>query len=432
AAFFAFLSGLDGAALLSGEVDVAGRADPASLLRPLAEAVRLDPGFGIALRVWHVATTSACARGRLSKGDLARLADECLHALPRDGEACVVIAEQLSAEGDDERATAWLRHAVRLDPPPARGLESLGIVLANRGETAAARELWRAGLEQDGHPDFFAHLARLEFACGEDDEAWAKIVVGLRRLRERATRRDEWGDDGRGAGVLLAYLLEHLVDRKPPAAVGEAVRSLADVLPWAEDRIDLGACLAALGAAREARAELTAGLAGELPADVRDRGVRVLLRLKVRNFEARFARAVDAVLRRRNLRKALAELDRIRAIEPRFWLATFYAGVAHRRLGAEETALDLMAEVLRQRPGQPDALTEMAELFDRRGNPKRALECIEDALVQRPADAALLGRRALYQHHLGRSGPARESLRAALTSGRSSPELEEIRRQILS
>jgi tetratricopeptide (TPR) repeat protein len=431
-AFFAFLAGLEGAALLSGELDRADPSRPEELLRPLADAVRLDPTFGLALRTWHATVALALAHQRLDPQACAHLADQCLGALPRDGEACVAIAEQMALLGDDARATRWLQHAVELDPPPPRGLESLGIVLANRGEVDAARNLWVAGLEQDGHPDFFAHLARLAFACGDASDGWEKIVCGLRRVRERATRQQEWGDDQRGCGVLLSYLREHCAERRPPPSVGHALADLCGVLLCGDDRVELALCLIELGAATAGEAELAAGLAGELTPDIRDRAVRALLRLRVRNFEVRFARAVDSVTRARAARRALLELERFRRLEPAFWLATFYAGIAHRRLGDEEASLDLLAEVLRQRPGQPDALTEMAALFDRRGNPKRALECIEDALVARPGDVALLGRRALYQHRLGRTGPARESLHAAMFGGRATPELEEIRRQILS
>ena len=192
AAFFAFLRGLDGAALLSGDLDVASFDRPEALLRPLADAVRLDPSFGLALRTWHATVALATANGRLDKEAWARLADACLGARPQDGEACVAIAEQLSVLGDQERATRWLQHAVDLSPPPPRGLESLGIVFANRGEIRAARDLWLAGLEQDGHPDFFAHLARLAFACGDPADAWEKVASGLRRIRERSTRLEEW------------------------------------------------------------------------------------------------------------------------------------------------------------------------------------------------------------------------------------------------
>lgn len=431
-AFFAFLAGLDGVALLSGELAVATDVSAESLLRPLADAVRLDPSFGLALRTWHLTTATACENGRIDRAALASLVDACLRAQPRDGEACVAIAEHLTALGDQERAVRWLQHAVHLEPPPPRGLESLGIVFANRGEILAARDLWETGLEQDGHPDFFAHLARLAFACGDTAQAWEKVTYGLRRIHERSTRHEEWDDDGRGCGVLLSYLLEHFTEGRPPSSVAAAVRTLCGVLRGAEDRIALGLCLLELGSPSHARAEVEAGLAGELPIEVRDRGVRALLRLRVKNFEARFAKAVDTVVRRRDPRRALCDLERLRAIEPEFWLASFYAGIAHRRLGHEEAALDVMAEVLRQRPGQPDALTEMAALFDRRGNPKRALECIEDALAGRPADTALLGRRALYQHRLGRNGQAMASLHAALGGGVPSEELEQIRRQILS
>ncbi|MEZ5964638.1 MAG: hypothetical protein R3F56_12385 [Planctomycetota bacterium] len=431
-AFFAFLGGLDGVALLSGELAIAPSVSAIDLLRPLARAVQLDPTFGLALRTWHLTIAMASDNGRLEREELGRLVDECLGARPGDGEACVSIAEHLSALGDHARAVSWLQHAVSLEPPPPRGLESLGIVLANRGETLAARDLWLAGLEQDGHPDFFAHLARLSFACGEIGEAWERVAFGLRRVHERSTRHEEWDDDGRGSGVMLAYLLDHLTERKAPLSVVRAVRSLAGVLRNGEDRIVLGLCLHEVGAPILARAELEAGLAGELSSEVRDRGVRALLRLRVRNFEARFAKAVDHAVRRQDPRRGLTDLERWRQLEPEFWLASFYVGIALRRLGDEEAALDTMAEVLRLRPGQPDVLTEMAALFDRRGNPKRALECIEDALSSRPGDTALLGRRALYQHRLGRRGQAVESLDAALGGGVPSEELEEIRRQILS
>jgi tetratricopeptide (TPR) repeat protein len=429
AAFFAFLAGLDGAALASGQLAIdSGR--PQDLLEPLAEALRLDPSFGLALRTWHAATAAACSAGRLDRHAWGEQADACLGARPRDGEACVFIADRLAALGDQERALRWLEHAVHLSPPPPRGLESLGIAFANRGDIGAARELWLAGLEQDGHPDFFAHLARLSFACGDEADAWDKIVCGLRRMHERVSRLEEWGDDGRGCGVLLAYLLDHFRERRPPQAVERALRDLCDTLRNAEDRVELGICLLELGVRDAARSELRAGLSGELPADMRDRGVRALLRLRVRDFEARFAAAVEAVAQRRDVPRALVELQRLRQLEPGFWLATYWAGLAQRGLGQEEAALDLMAEVLRQRAGQPDALTEMADLFDRRGNPKRALECIDAALDARPGNSVLLGRRALYQHRLGRTGPARESLEAALVGGPPTAELEEIRRQI--
>ncbi len=430
-AFFAYLSGLDGAAVLSGDLDVQTGVEPKALLQPLVEAVRLDPAFGLALRTLHSAALVAVEAGELDAACGIAVVDQCLAALPRDGEGCVAIAEHLATNGDHPRAVLWLQHAVRLEPPPPRGLESLGIVMANRGDTGAARRLWLKGLEQDGHPDFFAHLARLSFAHGDDQDAWEKVMHGLRRIRDRASRPTEWDDDGRGSGVLLSYLTEHLGERRPTRVVLATLRELCGLLSDCEDRVALGLCLLELGKRAEAEAELRAGLAGELEPSTRDRALRGILRLRVRGFERRFSKAVDAVMRRRVPRAALAELQRIQASEPGYWPATYYAGVAQRRLGREETALDLMADVLRCRPGQPDALVEMAYLFDRRGNPKRALECIDDALAARPADPHLLGRRALYQHRLGRAVQARESLHAALQRGEADPELEEIRRLIL-
>ena len=171
-AFLLFLQGLDNAMLLSGDLEIEGPKDRAELMQPFAEALGLDPQFGLALRVAHSTMAMALADSRLQKADLQRFLDRCFLVSPSDGEGCVAVAEQLSELGDEKRAIAWLQLATHLDPPPARGLENLGILFANRGDTKAARELWQKGIDLDGHPDFFAHMARLGFAEDRDEDAW--------------------------------------------------------------------------------------------------------------------------------------------------------------------------------------------------------------------------------------------------------------------
>ena len=56
----------------------------------------------------------------------------------------------------------------------------------------------------------------------------------------------------------------------------------------------------------------------------------------------------------------------------------------------------------------------MAELFDARGNPKRALECIEEAIESRPNDPYLYVSMAEYLEALGRSDEARSALETAV------------------
>jgi tetratricopeptide (TPR) repeat protein len=422
-AFFKFLEGLDGAAMLS-EASAEREADRALLIAPFAEALRLDPAFGLALRAAQISVAQALEGEHLDQGSCLQVFDSCFDASPSDGEGCVAIAAQLAVMGDDDRAVAWLEHAVKLPVPPARGLENLGIFCANRGDTVRARNLWLEGLAQDGHPDFFAHLARLAFGDGDEHEAWDKVLRGLRRIYERCVRASEWDDDDRSAGVLLRYLVDHLAENRPPEEAVEALTDLCGLLDEGCDRIDLGLCLLRAGAAAPARSELLAGLAGEPESGYRDQAIRALLALEIDDFERRFGRAVDLAIGHRDPKPALAEFERFLDLQPRFWPALFFKAVALRRLGSKETALDLLADVLQLSPQQSDALALMAELFAERGNPKRALELIDEAIRVRDADAELHLLRARFLRALDRADDAREALAQA---SRLDPQAQDAR-----
>ena len=429
AAFRHFLQGLDNAMLLSGDLEIAVPDDREALIRPFAEALDLDPSFGLALRVANATMATALDVARLDREVVRRFLDRCYTARPFDGDACVAVAEQLSVMGDDQRAFRWLEYATRLDPPPPRGLESLGILMARRGDSGAARGLWEKGLDVDGHPDFFSHLAQLCFAEHRDSEAWELELRGLRRLRERTVRAGEWIDGERGAGVLLECLHAHLTTRKPPREVVEALQSLRSLLVG-EDRVFLGLCLAACSLRREARVELHGGARTLVDLDVRDRAVRALLQLDVAEFESRFARASDRAQRGRNVRAALVEFQLWLHLQPEFWPALFFSAIAKRRLGEAGEALDLLAAALEISPDQPDILLEMSALFDRRRNPKRALELIDQAITHRPREARFHVAKARYLRHLGRTEDARSCVERALTAGLDSPELRRIARRL--
>jgi tetratricopeptide (TPR) repeat protein len=424
-AFFKFLQGLDGAVLLNSDLPVERSDDAQELMRPFAEALRLDPGFGLALRTVQQVMAAALYSRCIGKAECMAVLDRCLHAAPGDADGCVAVAEHLAGIGDDARARAWLVHATHLDPPPPRGLEDLGIMLANSGDTGAARELWMQGVAIDGHPDFFAHLARLAFAEDQVDEAWDKALRGLRRIYERAVRAAEW-QEGAGAGALLRCLVEHLPRRPAPADVVEAITDLVGLLGEAHDRLELSRCLIVIDRRDAARSECEASLGSGLPDDLRDQALEVLLVLDVPDFHKRFRDAIERVVAGRDLQGAIRELDAVRDAQPSFWPAWFFIGLARRRLGEVDAALDLMAEVLRLRPEQADALVEMAQLFDGRGNAKRALECIEQAIAVRGEDATLLAQRALFLYHLDRCDEALGTIERALAEERD-PDYEQLR-----
>lgn len=429
AAFACFLRGLDGEKLLSGELDIAVPDDREALVRPFAEALAIDPGFGLALRFANATVALGLQGERLDVDHVRRLLDQCFEARPVDGDACVAIAEQLTDIGDDDRALQWLRLAADLDQPPPRSLEHLGILMARRGERTAARSLWQRGAEVDGHPDFYSHLAQLNFAEGRDGDAWALTVDGLRRLRERASRPGEWDDGSRQNSVLLECLEIQLGRREAPPSVREGLRGLCRLLGF-ENRILLGLCLLAVGERAAARAEIEAGLEAAADLELRDRGVRAMLQLDVVDFERRFARAVTQATRGRRPASAIAELELWLHLQPEFWPALYYAARAKLRLRRDDEALDQLALALEYSPGQVEVLLTMAMAFDRRQNPKRALELVDQALSSRPQDRQALVARVRYLERLARFADAREALAECRRHGIDGAELRRLDRRL--
>ncbi|MHC4815441.1 MAG: tetratricopeptide repeat protein [Planctomycetota bacterium] len=413
-AFYKFLEGLDGSVLLSGDLQVPAMADPETLMRPYVDALVLDPGFGLALRIAHVSLVAAVDRAQMTTASFRRIIDGCLNARPLDGDACVQVAAYLHQLGDEERARVWLEHAVGLPSPPPRALEVLGILLSKHGKHDEARALWLRGAELDGHPDFCAHLARFAFDDGDVDEAWEQTNCGLRRILERRSRPDEWPEDGHGVELLLQCVAEKVQTYAPPEQVVEALHDLRGLLPQPEERIELGLCLMEIGLLGDARTEIQAALSLDLELPVRDKAVRAMLTLDVPDFELRFMRAAKAIKKGQSPGRGMRVMREFLIRQPEFWLALFHVAIGLRRQGHDDEALDALAEVLQMHPGQVETLVEMAELFAARGNPKRALECVDEALLTRSDEALLHLRRAEYLEQLDRPAAAGSAVKKAL------------------
>jgi lipopolysaccharide biosynthesis regulator YciM len=90
-------------------------------------------------------------------------------------------------------------------------------------------------------------------------------------------------------------------------------------------------------------------------------------------------------------------------LQPRFWPALLHAGIAMRRLGQADEALDAVHEVVRRRPEHAEAHIELARLFFERGNAKRGLECAEEAIERGASGGAAEDLRARCLMALGRS-----------------------------
>ncbi len=420
-AFYKFLEGLDGSALLSGDLQVQATADPETLMRPYVEALSLDPHFGMALRVAHSSLVTAVENSQIDEATCLRIIDRCLGTNPADGDACVQVASHLQRLGDHERARAWLEHAAGLGSPPPRALEALGMLLFRSGKCAEARNVWLRGAEVDGHPNFCAHLADLAFEGSEIDEAWGHVTRGLRRISERMARWEEWPEESRGVGFLLRNLAVQFANCSPPEGVVEALHDLRGLLPKPEERVELGDCLAKIGLLSDARSEIQAALSLDLDLDARDKAVRALLALDVPDFEQRLARATVDIKKSQDPGRGMRVMQEFLIRQPEFWLALFYLAIGLRREGHQDEALDTLAEVLQMRPDQPETLVEMAESFAVRGNPKRALECVDQALLTRKNEALLHLHRAEYLEQLDRPAAAGHAVKKALELEKASP-----------
>ncbi len=406
-AFYRLLEGLDG--------------PPDKLLAACVKVLFLDRAFPLALRIVRETLVRALEDGQLDRSTCRSVLDDCLRARPEDGEAAVAVAGLLHRLGEDERAIAWLEHAAGLPVPQGRALQALGFLLLERKppDRERTRALWQKGAEVDGDPDFCAHLARLAFGEGDLVEGWLQVERGLLRFRERGARPQEWLEANlvtRGAAtLLLRCVAEQLVHGPPPRPVAELLDALREggVL-GPEERVELGICLVGMGLSSEGRAELQAGLGMDPDVDARDRGVRAMLALDVPAFERRFQVATETIRKSRQPGRGMRTMREFLIREPEFWPALFHLAVGLRRQDRTDEALDALAEVLQLHPAQPEALVEMAELFAARGNPKRALECVDEALRTHEREAQLHLRRAAYLERLDRPVAAAAATRRAL------------------
>jgi len=71
-------------------------------------------------------------------------------------------------------------------------------------------------------------------------------------------------------------------------------------------------------------------------------------------------------------------------------------------------------------------------LFDRRGNPKRALECVEEALQSQPDEPKLSAAMARYCERLGRIDEARVAIASAIELDPDSVEYQVLRDRLFT
>lgn len=430
-AFCAFLSGLDGSAQLDPELVVP--KTPSALLTPFNKALQLDPDFGLALRRLHVALHDGVDSLIISPDDALELLDEAYSAFPSDSEAASRLGEHLAQLGEEERAEDWLRLSINQPNPPAQALETLGILLANRGQYDQARKLWRTGMRIDGSPDFFAHLARLDFREDKPEEGWEKYYRGLRRIAERSMHPGEWGEDEGRGGVLLRYLSEHLQDPFDDALVTEygiddLLSNLRAQIREPEDRLDLGLCLLELGDHDGGIETILAALAHIEDPDRRDLGAERVARVRFPDFAARLAAPESSGISGDELEEARAYYERVTTEIPQLWPAWYLRGRLEETAKDWERARAAFRQAASLRRDQPKILSHLAIAAAQLQDFDEAIDAISDALAITPTDAALHADHALLLHHAGRDRESREALDIAETLGAEEDILKRVRR----
>ncbi len=419
-AFWHFLRGLDGAASL--DPNFLAPVDAVGSLQPFIQALKLDPSFGLSLNRLFGAIHEAWDSHILHDKEALELFDQALEARPEDSESITGIGEFLASHNENRRAEAWLQVAVEVgDPPPAASLESLGILLANRGETVRARNLWRSAAHLDGNPDFFAHLARLAFLEKNYDEAWDKVLRGLRRIYERSLHASEWGQDAHRGGVLLRYLGEHLEEilgrnnpkEVPPEDVKEILLDLTKQIHEPEDRLDLGICLSLLGPQEEAKRALLASIPHVEDPDRRDLGCQFLGQLLFPNFAEELKQTLAVSELGEEAQAAQNFLQAVTKEIPQLWPAIAQLGKLACLRKDWETALSYYKRATFLRRDRKELFAQLSLCHFRCGEMDEALVAIREALDIEPEDAGIQADYALLLHRMGFEEEANDAIEIA-------------------
>jgi tetratricopeptide (TPR) repeat protein len=419
-AFWHFLKGLDGAASL--DPNFLSPVDAVESLQPFIQALKIDPSFGLSLNRLFGAIHEAWDSHILHDKEALELFDQALEARPEDSESITGIGEFLAAHNENQRAEAWLQVAVDVgDPPPAASLESLGILLANRGETVRARNLWRSAVHLDGHPDFFAHLARLAFLEKNYDEAWDKVLRGLRRIYERSLHPSEWGQEAHRGGVLLRYLGEHLEEilskkdpkNHPPEDVKEILLDFTKQIQEPEDRLDLGICLCLLGEEEEAKRALRASIPHVEDPDRRDLGCQFLGQLLFPNFEKEIKRTLSVNQLGEEAQAAQNFLLATTKELPQLWPAIAQLGKLACLRKDWEHALSYYKRATFLRRDRKELYAQLSLCHFRCGEMEEALTAIREALDLEPEDPGIQADYALLLHRMGFEEEASDAIEIA-------------------
>ena len=376
----------------------------------------------------------------LDRGDNLQaldLAEEYLESHPLEVEALNICAVAASNLGDEEKALALYRNALRLDSKNGAIHHNFGVLLERLGEPEQALTHFRRSLElQPDFPEAYINMGNVLDDLGRTEEALQMYDQALRRMPDAP---DAYYNQGYALNRLGRY--------------AEAVESFEKALRVnpgdAASLNGLGFALAGVGRDEEAIAVYGRAIHREAVAIYfYNRGLS-LLRLErfteaLADFDAALERDpdfFDALIEKAGLLveandfpPALQALERAEALDPDSPEPPFYRGVILEKEGELEPALVELEESLRRDPDSIHTLNNKGNILIDLGRIDEALACF-DAILARTSRYPL----AHYNRAcaFARKGMVREAVRALgnassqdvqfLEDARTDPDFDPIR-----
>jgi Flp pilus assembly protein TadD len=318
-------------------------------------------------------------------------------------------------------AEQYLRHALRVEPMVPEVQRFLAEALLAEDQPAGAQRAPARGLlaaALDRRADYLLALRALAVVDRTDGaaaalERYARLVeldpedVGARRTYgEMLVEAGRLADARKQLEVVLAaapddasarrLLVGVLSSRKEGSELATELEAAVKGEPNDLDlRMELGAAYLAMGRARDAAA-------------VYDE----VLRRRPRHTGA-LKLAGDLARQRGELKTAIADYARLRALAPQDPRPTFLLAATYAQAGDLDRA-ERWFEEAGQMPGMlGDAWSNLGAIALRRGDARQALWYLSRAVKRRPERVAVRYNHALALHQLGRDAEAQDELRAA-------------------
>ena len=283
----------------------------------------------------------------------------------RRTEALRALAKKAIADGEASVAVKYLERASEIATPEQRPdvAKELNdaLVAAGRGEEAILRELARPDMPKPERALRWAELARLRREHGDaSGAADALLQAAMEEPTAARWRAVEQAAEEAGREHIRVEALQHLA-------------KLARV---SESRDEQRAVLKRLARAEGARGSLAAAEAAwrevlELDPNDSEADVAIEALLVARNSYDDLALHLGERAQRLSKSTSADDRDKLRAVRLR------RAAILEQRLGRLEEACAELEQVLLEHPGHPSALRWLADLYERAGEPEKALPALE-------------------------------------------------------